>query len=56
MRFLAPLSILTHGVQEDTAEILFQHFSQTPEQLKARTVIVDQEQLECTHRLDLKEL
>ncbi|MCN4143793.1 MAG: hypothetical protein LC437_01560 [Thiohalomonas sp.] len=34
--------------QENTAEILFQHFSQTQEQLKARTIRVDQVQLERT--------
>ncbi|MCN4144512.1 MAG: transposase [Thiohalomonas sp.] len=37
-----------YPVQENTAEILFQHFSQTQEQLKARTITVDQVQLEPT--------
>ncbi|MCN4145037.1 MAG: hypothetical protein LC437_08455 [Thiohalomonas sp.] len=35
-------------VQENTAEILFQHLSQTQEQLKARTITVDQVELERT--------
>ncbi|MCN4144313.1 MAG: hypothetical protein LC437_04365 [Thiohalomonas sp.] len=35
-----------YPLQENTAEILFQHFSQTQEQLKARTITVDQVQLE----------
>ncbi|MCN4145090.1 MAG: hypothetical protein LC437_08760, partial [Thiohalomonas sp.] len=37
-----------YPVQENTAKILFQHFSQTQEQLKARTITVDQVQLERT--------
>ena len=37
-----------YRVQENTAEILFQHFSQTQEQLKARIITVDQVQLERT--------
>ncbi|MCN4144831.1 MAG: hypothetical protein LC437_07245, partial [Thiohalomonas sp.] len=37
-----------YRVHENTAEILFQHFTQTQEQLKARTITVDQVQLERT--------
>ncbi len=37
-----------YRVQESTSEILFQHFSQTPDQLKAHTITVDQVQLERT--------
>ncbi|MCN4144078.1 MAG: hypothetical protein LC437_03080, partial [Thiohalomonas sp.] len=37
-----------YRVQENTAEILFQHFSQTQEQLKARSITLDQVQLERT--------
>ncbi len=37
-----------YRVQENTTDILFQHYSQTQEQLKARRITVNQEQLERT--------